>query len=157
MSLAGFASDAPVPHKRSDAGDRIMSTKGFTLALGAVALFMVTLPLAAQEGRNPPEVAALPDTTANVDHAKSAKQSGRARLPRAVGRPGDQELRRPEREQLGLLQAGDDPGLRPAEQRRAVTERSRYMRIAVDVRRVGRQPLACALIAVVYVRHVSAC
>jgi hypothetical protein len=56
-----------------------MSTKGWTLPLAAVALFIVTLPLAAQEGRqNPPEVAAIPDVPVNGDHANAVQSSGGA-------------------------------------------------------------------------------
>lgn len=42
-----------------------MPLKNWTVALSAIAVLAASVPAAAQEGRNPPEVAAIPETPTN--------------------------------------------------------------------------------------------
>jgi hypothetical protein len=62
-----------------------MSMKRWTLTLGAVVLITACVPSAAQEGRNPPEVAVLPDVPLNGDVTETVHlPSGPARDYRAL-------------------------------------------------------------------------
>ena len=48
-----------------------MSTRNWTIALSAVALIAACVPSAAQEARNVPEIAALPDVPLTMDSTDS--------------------------------------------------------------------------------------
>jgi hypothetical protein len=50
-----------------------MPLKNWTVALSAFALLAASVPAAAQEGRNPPEVAALPDLPTNGNSADTVR------------------------------------------------------------------------------------